>query len=93
MEKEKTPPDDDCMIRCRKLGNPVPFSYCRIENSGSPCFRIIDCWYDYFMVEDFLRLELEPEDWERIFNQPPRAKVLTLVELIEEAKKRKSEEE
>jgi hypothetical protein len=44
------------------------------------------------MIEDFLREELDPDEWERIFNQPPKPKVLTLVELIEEAKKRKTEE-
>jgi hypothetical protein len=92
MEKENTPPGDDFMVRCRKLGNPVPFSYCRIENRGSPCFKIIDCWYEDFMVEDFLRQELTADEWERIFDQPPRPKVLTLIELIEEAKKRKTEE-
>jgi hypothetical protein len=42
------------------------------------------------MVEDFLRRELEPEEWERIFSQPPKPKVLTLLELIEEARKRKT---
>ncbi len=78
------------MLRCRKLGNPVPFSYCRTENRGSPCSKIIDCWYEVFMVEDFLRRELEPEEWERIFSQPPKPKVLTLLELIEEARKRKT---
>ena len=80
------------MIRCRRLGNPVPFSYCRIESKGSPCFKIIDCWYEDFMVEDFLRQELTADEWERIFDQPPRPKVLTLIELIEEAKKRKTGE-
>jgi len=64
-----------------------------MESRGSPCFKIIDCWYDYFMIEDFLRKELKPDEWERIFNQPPKQKVLTLVELIEEAKKRKLEEQ
>jgi len=80
------------MIRCRRLGNPVAFSYCRIESSGLPCFKIMDCWYDYFMVEDFLRQELKPDEWERVFNKPLKPKVLTLLELIEEAKKRKTEE-
>jgi hypothetical protein len=45
------------------------------------------------MVEDFLRQELTADEWERIFDQPPRPKVLTLIELIEEAKKRKTEEQ
>ena len=93
MKKEKIPPGDDVMIRCRRLGNPVPFSYCRFENKGSPCFKIMDCWYEHFMIEDFLREELEADDWEKIFNKPPKQKVLSLIELIEEAKKRKTEEQ
>jgi hypothetical protein len=92
MEKKNTPPGDDFMIRCPRLGNPVPFSFCRFESKGLPCFKIMDCWYDYFMIEDFLRRELKPDDWEKLFNQLPKPKVLTLVELIEEAKKRKTEE-
>jgi hypothetical protein len=92
MKKESTPPGDDFMIRCPRLGHPVAFSYCRIENRGCPCFKIMDCWYDYFMVEDFLRQELKPDEWERVFNKPLKPKVLTLLELIEEAKKRKTEE-
>jgi hypothetical protein len=92
MEKTSTPPGDDFMIRCRRLGNPVPFSYCRIENKGLPCSMIMDCWYDHFMIEDFLRQELTPDEWNRVFNQPMKPKVLSLVELIEEAKKRKTEQ-
>jgi hypothetical protein len=45
------------------------------------------------MVEDFLSQELTPDEWRRIFDQPPKPKVLTLIELIEEAKKRKTEEQ
>jgi hypothetical protein len=43
------------------------------------------------MIEDFLRQELKPDEWERVFNKPKKPKVLTLVELIEEARKRKTE--
>ena len=91
-KKQTTPPSDDVMIRCRRLGNPVSFSYCRFENKGAPCFKIMDCWYDHFMIEDFLRQELTTDEWERTFGKPPKQKVLTLIELIEEAKKRKTEE-
>lgn len=92
MKKESTPPKDDFMIRCRRLGHPVPFSYCRYENKGLPCSKVVDCWYDYFMIEDYLRQDLAPEDWDRAFLQPVKPKVLSLVELIEEAKKKKTEE-
>ena len=51
----------------------------------------MNCWYEHFMIEDFLRQALDADEWERVFNKPKKAKVLTLVELIEEAKKRKTE--
>jgi hypothetical protein len=92
MKKEKTPPGDDVMIRCRRLGNPVPFSYCRDENQGLPCFKIMDCWVDHFMIEDFLREQLDSDAWERAFGKPPKEKLLSLIELIEEAKRRQTEE-
>jgi hypothetical protein len=91
MKKESTPPGDEYEIRCPRLGHPVAFSYCRIESKGLPCFKILDCWYEHFMIEDFLRQELEPDEWDRVFNKPKKPKVLTLIELIEEARKRTTE--
>jgi hypothetical protein len=80
-------PKDDYLIRCRKLGHEVHFSYCRCESGGLPCSKTIDCWYDHFLVEDLLRRELNPEEWDRVFVNPPKPKVVTLMDLIERAKK------
>jgi len=43
-------------------------------------------------VEAFFRKELTPEEWECIFEKPPKPKILSLVEMIEQAKKRMDEE-
>jgi len=59
---------------------------------GVPCFKTLDCWFEHFLVEEYLRKELTPEEWERVFNKPPKPKMLSLLELIEEAKKRIKEE-
>ena len=59
---------------------------------GLPCFKTLDCWFEHFLVETYLRKELEPEEWEKVFNRPPKPKMVSLVELIEEAKKRIKEE-
>ena len=59
---------------------------------GLPCFKTLDCWFEHFLVEEYLRKELAPEEWERVFNKPPKPKMLSLLELIEEAKKRIKEE-
>lgn len=91
METKKTPPGDDCDIRCPRLGHQISFSYCRSENQGLPCFKTLDCWYTHFEVEAFLKKELTPEEWKKVFSGPPKPKMLSLVELIEQAKKRGKE--
>lgn len=91
MEKKTTPPGDDYEIRCPRLGHQITFSYCRSENSGLPCFKTLDCWYNHFSVEEFMRLELTPEQWEKVFGRPPKPKIISLVEMIEEAKRKTKE--
>ena len=91
MKKESTPPGDNFEIRCPKLGHMICFAYCRSENKGLPCFKALDCWYGHFPVEEHLRLEMSPEQWEEIFNKPPKSKMVSLLELIEQAKKTKKE--
>lgn len=87
MIRESTPPGDHYVIQCPRLGHLIYFSYCRFENRGLPCFKILDCWYDSFLVEEFLRKELSIEDCEKVFNNPPRSNITGLVELIEQARK------
>jgi hypothetical protein len=92
-DMKKKPPDKSVQIRCPRLGHQIHFSYCRTENSGLPCFKTIDCWSTRFPVETCLREELAREEWEEAFERKPKPKVLSLVELIEQAKKRKKEAE
>lgn len=92
MKREQTPPDDDYKIRCPRLGHQIVFAYCRVENRGSPCFKTLDCWYTHFLVEDFLREDLTPEEWEKTFERPTRPKMLTLLELIQQAKDQKKDD-
>ena len=91
MKKKKTAPGDDYEIRCPRLGHQISFSYCCLENQGLPCFKTLDCWYDHFLVEEYMKQELTASEWERVFGGPPKQKMLSLVELIEQAKKRKKE--
>ena len=93
MNKKKTPPGEDYKVRCPRLGHMIHFAYCRVENSGLPCFKALDCWFEHFGVEEHLRHELTSEQWERVFYRPPKTKMISLVELIEQAKQRKKEAE
>jgi hypothetical protein len=83
----KNPPND-IVIRCPRLGHQISFSYCRTENRGLPCFKTLDCWHTHFPVEELLRKALTPEQWKQAFESPPKTKVQSLLELIEQAKQR-----
>lgn len=93
MEKRPTPPGEDFAIRCPRLGHQITFSYCRTENMGLPCFKTLDCWFEHFLVEEYLRRELSPQVWDNVFGRPPKPKMLSLVEMIEKAKRRQQENE
>lgn len=86
---EKKPPDENFAIRCPRLGHQVNFTYCRIENSGLPCFKTLDCWFNHFDVHGYLSDEMSKEDFEKAFLNKGKPKVLSLMDLIEQAKKNK----
>lgn len=80
-----SPPDNEFLIYCPKLGHQIFFAYCRTENMGTPCIKALDCWFHYFPVTDYLRSELTPEEWSATFETPRTSKVVTLATLIEKA--------
>jgi len=81
------PPNEDVRIRCPRLGHQIDFAYCRIENNGLPCFRSLDCWRRLFQVEAYFKERLTEEQWASAFSGPTKPKVLSLLDLIEQAKK------
>ena len=83
----QTPPGDEYFIRCPRLGHQIFFSYCRKENRGLPCFKILDCWHEHFPVQAYLNNELTQEEWNGIVRGPQKPKLLSLLELIEQTKK------
>ena len=93
MTEKTTPPGDDFAIRCPRLGHQINFSYCRMENHRLPCFKILDCWYCHFPVEDFLKKNLSAEEWQKILDKKPKPKMHSLLEMIEQAKKSKQKKD
>lgn len=77
---------DDLEIYCRMLGHPLTFSYCRSTEGNTPCRRIIDCWFQRIPVQKYLEENFSDEALQQI-SSPPRDKVLTILELIEQAEK------
>ncbi len=86
MEKSPSPPDDSFQIRCPRLGHEIYFSYCVKENMGSPCFKVLDCWFRYFDVVRYLKANLDRDQWERLVERRVKPKMVSLVELIQKAK-------
>ena len=83
--------DQDALPRCRRLGHEVAFGYCRQETRGKPCRLILDCWWEHFDVRAFLQAHLSPEvmaEVEQAGVSPPPPKVLSLLDVIQQAKER-----
>lgn len=83
------PPGDDVQIRCPRLGHEIYFKYCRFESNGLPCFKTLDCWYNYFDVHTHLRENMSKEEFEKIFLNTTRPKIHALFDLIQKAKDEK----
>lgn len=87
------PPKDEFSIRCPRLGHQINFPYCRSENSGLPCFKTLDCWHTHFNVHAYLKDNLTEDEFKKAFLKKVKPKVLSLFELIEQAKKRKGQQD
>jgi hypothetical protein len=82
-------PNKKLIRRCPRLGNPVPFEYCEVcGDDQQPCFKILDCWWEYFDVVQYLQDKLPEDQFKRLMAAKPKPKINSLVELIEQAKKR-----
>lgn len=72
---------------CRMLGHEVSFSYCRIAKNGTPCFKIMDCWFQRIPIAVYMEESYSKEEIEQILAKPAD-KITTLYDLIEKAKNR-----
>jgi hypothetical protein len=86
-------PYGNLMLRCPRLGGEVSFSYCEREGGDLPCRQVIRCWEVGFPVEEYLRKTLPPEAWERFCAQIPKDRMTTLLDLVEEVKRRQKHED
>ena len=84
MEKDQY---DSKLVRCPKLGQQITFSYCRRESGNLPCSRALRCWEQAFPASDYFRGCLTDEQWKMCFEEAPKPKIVSLIELIEQAKK------
>lgn len=83
---------DELWMRCPRLGGETPFTYCMVEGGDLPCPRIVACWQAFFPVEMYLRKMLSSRRWEAFTERKPREKLASLLESVEEAKRKDNEE-
>lgn len=83
--------EDRLQRRCPKLGHQIDFGYCRRENKGNPCGKALDCWFEIFDVVGFFRPRLTEAQWRQYFAGAAPPKVLSLLDLIEQAKARQKD--
>ena len=75
--------------RCPRLGGPITFQYCRETGEGDlPCWKVVDCWWEYFDVVTVLKEQMPAEKFTRIMTARPKPKLTSLIELVQAAKKR-----
>jgi hypothetical protein len=77
------------VMRCPRLGDEVPFSYCEHEGGNLPCRLVRRCWETVFPVEAYLRERLGDETWASFCSQEPKDRLTTLLDLAAQAKRRR----
>ncbi len=92
MTQKTTPPEDDFTIRCPRLGHPIPPPPPPPPHPPIPCFKTLDCWFSHFKVDEFFAEKMDPKDFKKTFSKPSQPKVLSLMDLIEQAKKNTKKE-
>jgi hypothetical protein len=81
---------DQRELYCRRLGHHLKFWYCRQAQEGLPCRGIVGCWGEQFDVGAFLNEHFSEEQLQSVF-VPPKPKMMTLVELIQQAQQRQAD--
>jgi hypothetical protein len=54
----------------------------------SPCFKVLDCWWEIFDVVSYFRHQMPKEAFEKLKCPSAPNKVASLADLIQQAQKR-----
>ena len=76
---------DSLERRCPTLGHQINFSYCRTVDLKLPCKKILDCWFQYFDIQDFVKLHYSEEVLQRLLALP-KPKIFSILEIVEKVK-------
>ena len=79
MLKEKY---DSVELYCPKLGHHLSFKYCRSENLGLPCSRLIKCCSDKLPVQNYLNTHYSGEEINQILKRP-EPKINSILDIVQ----------
>jgi hypothetical protein len=83
---------EDHERRCPRLGGSViTVGYCIISGKDNlPCFKMLDCWWETFDVETYLREHLTDPLFQRFIEsiQTPQNKIAGILEIANMAKRK-----
>lgn len=80
--EEKLESYDEREWYCPMLGHDLKFSYCRTMQEGLPCRRILDCWYRFLPIQQFMASHYSQQELEKIFGAS-KSRLDTLLETID----------
>ncbi len=80
---------DNLNSYCRMLGHYIDFSYCRTQQNGLPCAKILDCHFERIPIQEFIDKHYSASEQAEIFKQQT-PKLHSILEMIEQAKARQS---
>ena len=75
--------------RCPRLGHEVTFAYCREPGEKTPCFKVLDCWWEIFDVEGYLKQNLPDSVFNELIKtaEKPKNKIGSIIEIAQQVKK------
>ena len=78
--------------RCPRLGSDISFRYCLLsgEDDGL-CFKILDCWWEYFDVADYLRQNMPEAAFAELIRtaEKPKNKIGSIIDIIQKVQETK----
>ncbi len=84
---EKKTTNSALVRRCPILGGPVHFGYCKTGGEQQlPCRKIIDCWWETFDIEKYLKDTMKEEDLAKLIDPKPPNKIANILKAAEKSK-------
>lgn len=81
---------DDLELHCPRLGHLIRFAYCLHPGEDTPCFKIVDCWWQTFDVVAYLKAHLDPETFSRLCEErAPPNRMSSILEIVDRIRKDK----